>query len=255
MSLLLALTGSGGGGNAQFIAFTLDGIAVSVNQTDGHLQTAAFTLGDIAIASTQVLQHPQTVAYTLGDVTVAASQANTGQAAGNSQTIAFTLDSVSIAGNQTAQHAQSGSLTLGDIASNSAQVANHPHARAITLDSVQVASNQSIGSAPKTQTVSIGLDSVGVSAQQIGPPDRMIQVIVGNQQRMRKTYEEEKRKTEEFLTITEVAKPRKAGTITLSQLVGKNAANQINQLDIEERIQKITRAKRRQQDDDLMLMM
>ena len=187
MSLLLALTGSGGGGNAQSIAFTLDGIAVSVNQTDGHLQTAAFTLGDIA--------------------------------------------------------------------SNSTQVANHPQALAITLDSVQVASNQSIGSAPKTQTVSIGLDSVGVSAQQIGPPDRMIQVIVGNQQRMRKTYEEEKRKTEEFLTITEVAKPRKAGTITLSQLVGKKAANQINQLDIEERIQKIARDKRRQQDDEFIMMM
>ena len=85
--------------------------------------------------------------------------------------------------------------------------------------------------------------------------DPLIQVIVGNQQRMRKNYEEEKRKTEEFLTITEVAKPRKSGTITLSQLVGKKAANQINQLDIEERIQKITRAKRRQQDDDLMLMM
>ena len=108
------------------------------------------------------------------------------------------------------------------------------------------------GSISGSASFSFDATAVGTANPVIDP---LIQVIVGNQQRMRKTYEEEKRKTEEFLTITEVAKPRKAGTITLSQLVGKRAAAQINQLDIEESIQKVTRAKRRQQDDDLMLMM
>jgi hypothetical protein len=85
--------------------------------------------------------------------------------------------------------------------------------------------------------------------------DPLIQVITGNVQRMRKTYEEEKRKTEEFITFNETVKPRKQGTITLSQLVGKKAAAQINSIDVEEKIQKAQRAKRRQQDDEFMLMM
>ena len=263
------------GGNSQAVSFTLDSIASAVLQTLQHSQSGGITLDSIQSSGAQTDTHPQTVAYTLGDVSVSANQANTGQASGNSQTIAFTLDSVSIASNQTAQHAQSSSftlgdivvassqvsthsqssaITLGDIASSGSQTANHPQALAITLDSLQVAANQSIGSAPKTQTVSIGLDSIGASGQQIAP-DKMIQVITGNVQRMRKTYEEEKRKTEEFLTFTETAKPRKAGTITLSQLVGKKAAAQINSIDVEERIQKAQRVKRRQQDDEFMLMM
>jgi hypothetical protein len=94
-----------------------------------------------------------------------------------------------------------------------------------------------------------------VTANVTGGVDPMLRVITANLTRMRKTREEELRKVEEAVLFTEEAKPRKAGTITLAQLVGKTAAAQINGIDLEAAIQRQTRATRKRQDDELLMMM
>jgi hypothetical protein len=77
MSLLLALTGAGGG-NSQALAITLDGVTVAVSQTAEHSQALAITLDDVTALINQSVagaSNSQALAITLDDVSVEIQQA------------------------------------------------------------------------------------------------------------------------------------------------------------------------------------
>lgn len=178
---------TGGGGASQSIAFTLEGVAVAVDQTASHPQELAATLAGVSVAIEQTLQHEQALASTLDGVAVSVDQTaqhpqalaatldgisveiNQSVTSGESQSIAFTLDGVSVAIEQTATHGQALAATLDGIAVSIEQGSQHAQTLDATLDGVSVEINQSVAQPEKDQALSIVLDGVGVSINQVGP--------------------------------------------------------------------------------------
>ncbi len=119
MSLLLA-AGSSGPNKTQSLAFTLDGVAVSLNGVLQHSQGLAFTLDSVSAAVSGTLQHGQSLTAQLDGVTVAAAQV--------------------------ARRAQSLTATLADITAAAAQAVRHDEAMAFTLAGVVVSVAQSVAS-------------------------------------------------------------------------------------------------------------
>ena len=109
MSLLLA-AGSGGANKTQSLAFTLDGVAVGVNEVLQHGQTAAFTLDSVLVSVNGTLQHGQALTAQLDGVTVTAAQV-----ARRAQALAVTLDSVTVAAAQVNRHNETIAFALADV--------------------------------------------------------------------------------------------------------------------------------------------
>ena len=115
MSLLLA-AGSGGTNKTQSLAFTLDGVAVGVNEVLQHGQTAAFTLDSVLVSVNGTLQHGQALTAQLDGVTVTAAQV-----ARRAQALAVTLDSVTVAAAQVNRHNETIAFTLAGVVVSVAQ--------------------------------------------------------------------------------------------------------------------------------------
>lgn len=173
--------------NSQTIAFTLDGIASTVNQTLTHPQSLSGTLDGVTIALAQVASHSQVLAVTLDGVVAAVAQAASHPqslaatldgvgvsiaqvvGSGNSQALSITLDGIAAAVAQVSTHPQSLSATLDDVVVAISQGARHAQTLAATLDGVAVEINQSAASPQKDQALALTLDDITVTVIQTNP--------------------------------------------------------------------------------------
>lgn len=115
MSLLLA-AGSGGTNKTQSVAFTLGGVAVSVNEVLQHGQIAAFTLDSVLVGVNGTLQHGQALTAQLDGVTVTAAQV-----ARRAQALAVTLADITAAASQVSKHNETLAFALADVVASVAQ--------------------------------------------------------------------------------------------------------------------------------------
>lgn len=95
MSLLLALTASGGAGSVTgTLTLTLEGVAVTGSGTLGHSGTLAVTLDTISATLNAVVGHSGSLGAPLGDVTVSASGTVSGGSVAITGDLATTLDDI-----------------------------------------------------------------------------------------------------------------------------------------------------------------
>lgn len=142
MSLLLALTASGGSASLNAtLAVTLADVTPSASLTSGHGSALSIALGDVSVAVGGSVGHSATSALTLGDVSVSTSAA--------------------------VGHAATSVTTLGDVAIVSAGVGGHTGILGAALSDVSVAATATAsgGSQSLSATLGVVLDGITVSAE------------------------------------------------------------------------------------------